>query len=105
MLNLKSINKFYLKLIGENSFIGYITGVDIGYPNEFNKLHSDYPLPPEKREISYNMLPNYCSSIENKYGIKIWGVDKLAQNLDSKFYMCSSIVFVMRMKLIKFIEF
>ena len=96
LLNLKWLNKFYLNIIGENSFIGYITDVDIGYPNEFNKLHSDYPLPPEKLEISYNMLWNYCSSIENEYGIKIWGVDKLVQNLGNKFFICSWVVFVIR---------
>ena len=35
----------------------------------------------EKLEISDNMLPNYRSNVENEYGIKIGGVNKLFPNL------------------------
>ena len=42
----------------------------------FCKFHDDYPLAPEKNEISQNILSNYCSSISNKYGIKLGGVNK-----------------------------
>ena len=31
------------------------------------------------------MLSKYCSSVANKYGIKIGGVNKLFPNLDNKF--------------------
>ena len=47
-------------------------------------MHNDYPLAPEKLEISHNMLPNYCSSIANEYGIEIDGVNKLVPNLGDK---------------------
>ena len=47
-------------------------------------MHNDYPLAPEKLEISHNILPNSCSSIANKYDIKIGGVNKLVPNLGSK---------------------
>ena len=47
-------------------------------------MHNDYPLAPEKLEISHNMLSNYCSSIANKYDIKIDGVNKLVPNIDDK---------------------
>ena len=47
-------------------------------------MNNDYPLAPEKLEISHNMLPNYCSSIANEYGIKIDGVNKLVPNLGDK---------------------
>ena len=47
-------------------------------------MHNDYPLVPEKLEISQNMLSNYCINIENKYDIKIGGVNKLVPNLGSK---------------------
>ena len=49
-----------------------------------HELHSDYPLAPEKREISHNMLSNCFSNIANKYDIKIGGVNKLVSNLDNK---------------------
>ena len=47
-------------------------------------MHDDYPLAPEKLEISHDMLLNYCSNIANKYDIKIGGVNVLVPNLSSK---------------------
>ena len=74
-LNQEEINKFDVNSIGENSPIGYILKVDFEYPDELHELH-DYALAPEKLKISH-MLSNYCSSIANKYNIKIGGVNKL----------------------------
>ena len=49
--------------------------------DELHELHSnDYPMALEKLEITQNVLSNYCSSISNKYEIKI-GVNKLVPNL------------------------
>ena len=67
--------------ISENSFEGYILEVDLEYPDELHNLHNDYPLAPEKREITQNMLSKYCSNIANEYGIKIGRVNKLVPNL------------------------
>ena len=78
-LNKKEISDFCLNSISENSFIGYILEVDLEYPDELHNLHNDYPLAPEKLEITQNMLSKYCSDIANKYGIKIGGVNKLVQ--------------------------
>ena len=47
-------------------------------------MHNDYPLAPEKLEISDNMLLNYCSNIVNEYGIKTAGINKLVPNLGNK---------------------
>ena len=41
-------------------------------------------LAQKKLEISHNMLSNYCSSIANKYGIKIGGVRELVPNLGNE---------------------
>ena len=58
--------------------------VDLEHPSELHDLHSDYPLAPEKFEVSQNMLSKYCSDIADKYGIKIGGVSKLVPNLGNK---------------------
>ena len=50
----------------------YILELDIEYPDELHKLHNNYPLAPKKPEINHDMLPNYCSSTANKYGIQNW---------------------------------
>ena len=80
-LNKKEIDKFCLNSIGKNSSDEYIVEVDLEHTDELHKLHNDYPLAPEKLEISHNMLSKYCINIANEYGIKIGGLNKLVQNL------------------------
>ena len=70
--------------ISENSSIGYILQVHLEYSSKLHELHNDYPLAPEKRDISQNRLSNYCSNIVNEYGIKSGGVNKLVSNLSNK---------------------
>ena len=57
---------------------------DLEYCKELHDLHNDYPLCPEKIEVSSNMLSKYCSDIANKYGIKVGGIKKLISNLGDK---------------------
>ena len=83
-LDQKEIDKFCLNSINENSSDAYILEVDLEYPDELYELHNDYPLTPEKLEISNNMLSNCCCSIANKYDIKIGVVNKLVPNLSNK---------------------
>ena len=87
-LNKKEAIIFDVYPIGENSSISYILEVDLEYPDELYKMHSDYPLAPEKLEISQNMLSNYSSNIANEYGIEIGGVNKLVPNIGNKSKYC-----------------
>ena len=82
-LNPKEIHEFRLNSIECNS-IGYILEVNLEYPDELHKMHNDYPLTPEKLEVSQNMLSKSCSNITDEYGIKIGGADKLVPNLGNK---------------------
>ena len=83
-LNKKEINEFDLDSISENSSIGYFLEVDLEYPTELYDSHNDYPLAPEKLEISSDMLSKYCSDIADKYEIKVGGVSKFVPNLRDK---------------------
>ena len=67
-------------VIFENSFDRYI----LEYPDKLHELHSDYPLTPEKIDISNDMLSKYYSNIAKKYGTKVSGVKKSIPNLGNK---------------------
>ena len=86
-LNQKEIDRFDVNSIGEDSSIGYILEVDLNYPSELHSMYNDYPLAPEKLEISQNMLPKYCGNIADEYGIKIGGVNKLVPIKVNMFYI------------------
>ena len=83
-LNQEKNYRFDVNSIEENNSIGYILEFDLEYPSELHELHNDYPLAPEKIEISQNMLSKYCFNIAEEYGIKIGGVNKLVPNLGNK---------------------
>ena len=78
------IDEFDLNLVKENRSVGYITEAHLQYPSELHDLYNDYPVAPEKLEISEDMLSKYCSDIADKYGIKTGGVHKLVPNLGNK---------------------
>ena len=59
----KDINVFDLDSIASSSLVGYILEVDLEYCKELHDLHNDYPLCPEKIEISSDMLLRYCKDI------------------------------------------
>ena len=67
----EEVNNFNLDSTAENSLIRYILEVDLEYCKELHDLHSDYPLCPEKIEVSYDMLSKYCKYIADGTILKL----------------------------------
>ena len=84
-LNDKEINSLNLDSIAKNSPIGYILEEDVEYCEALHDSYSDYPLSPEKIEVSNDMLPKHCKDIADRYQIKDGGVKILIPNLGDKF--------------------
>ena len=102
----KEIDEFKLDIISENSLVGYILEVDLKYRWNLHDLHNDYPLAPEKIEVGYEILSNYCKEIADWYGIKVGGVKKWIPNLGDKIvyivdYRNLKYYFSLGMKLVK----
>ena len=81
---LKNVDEFDVMSISEKSPTGYFLQVDLQYPDELHELHNDYPLAPEKRAVSSDMLSNYCKKIADKYEIKVGDVKNLIPNFINK---------------------
>ena len=78
---LENIDQFDVMSINEKNDIGYFLEVDLEYPDQLHKLHSDHPLAPEKLAVSSDMLLKYCKKIDNEYDINVGDVKKLIPNL------------------------
>ena len=80
----KEISKIDLAKYKENGKKGLIPEVNLKYPRESHNLHNDYPVAPEKLNVSNNMLSGYCEKIAEKYNISIGLVRKLIPTLKDK---------------------
>ena len=63
---------------------GLILEVDLEYPDELHDLHNDYPLAPEKLNVTGDMLSTYCKEIANKFNMSSGLVKKLIPTLGYK---------------------
>ena len=67
-----------------NSSTGYVLEVYLEYPNKLHDIHNDYPLAPEKINITKELLSKYCLTIASVYNITTGAVKKLVPNLMNK---------------------
>ena len=58
--------------------------VDLEYPKDLRELHSDYPLAPNKIELSREMLSQYQLKDADLYNIPTGNVKKLTPNVFDK---------------------
>ena len=82
----KNISRIEQKLmrIKNNSSSGYVLEVDLEYPQELHDIQNDYPLAPEKINITKEWLSDYCLKIANAHNITTGTVKKLVPNLMNK---------------------
>ena len=72
--------------IKSNSSTAYILDVNLEHPEKQHNIHNDYPLAPQKINISKEQLSDYCLKIANAHNITTGAVKKLVPNLMNKNY-------------------
>jgi hypothetical protein len=77
----EEIDRLDITQIADVGDTGYVLEVDLEYPENIHDAHNDYPLAPERLEITDDMLSPYSKKLLTKPRGK---VEKLAPNLYSK---------------------
>ncbi|KAK3731607.1 hypothetical protein QZH41_004847 [Actinostola sp. cb2023] len=70
--------------VADDSEDGFILEVDLEYPQELHDQHSDYPLAPERMQVTSNMLSPYCQQLNEDLDLGCAPVTKLVPNLNNK---------------------
>ena len=80
----EEIDKIDLDVYKNDGKKGLILEVDLDYPNKLHNLHNDYPLAPEKVEVTKEMQSPYSQNVATKFGISTGLVHKLIPTLTKK---------------------
>ena len=83
-LSSDEVEKFDISSLSETSEVGYILEIDLEYLDELHNLHDDYPLAPNKINVTEDMLSDYCCNIANEYDISVGGVKKIVPNFKKR---------------------
>ena len=73
-----------LESYNENSEKGIILEVNLKYPKELHQHHNEYPLAPEKKIITDDMLSNYARKLKKENSVSSGKVSKLVTTLSDK---------------------
>lgn len=58
--------QFQIENVEKDATKGFMLEIDLDYPKELHDLHSDYPLAPESRSVSDNMLSPHSQNLWSK---------------------------------------
>ncbi|MES9881403.1 MAG: C2H2-type zinc finger protein [Sedimenticola sp.] len=91
-LDTEEVQDFDVKSVGQESDFGYILEVTLSYPEHLHNMHNEYPLAPERKLFTDDMLSPYAKRIWNKLHGKTeeddlhprGKVEKLALTLEPK---------------------
>ena len=83
-LSQAEIDSFDLESKDLEGPLGWILEVDLEYPKNLHDLHNDYPLAPEKIQITSDMLSPYSTELLQTLNCGMGKVPKLVPNLMGK---------------------
>ena len=67
-----------------NCSTGYVLDVNLEYPKKLCDIHNDYPLAPEKINITKEWLSNYCLKIKTVHNITTGTVKKISSKFNEQ---------------------
>ena len=81
----ENVSKFenveYILSLRDDQQIGYFLEVDLSYPRELHEEHNQYPLAPEHRVVTEDMLSDFQIRLAKSLNLKIGGSKKLLLTL------------------------
>ena len=80
------LQKLNVLSIPDDSPYGYILEVDLTYPKHLHDSHSDFPVAPVRRCVSFDELSPYSKSLYHKLGLKGQPTKKLIADLHDKIH-------------------
>lgn len=89
-LSEKEVSSFDLDLAVQDTQQGFVLEVDLEYPPELHPSHSSFPLAPEKRVVSYELLSPYQKQLVELFGLPRDASETklLLTLLDKEKYIC-----------------
>ena len=85
----EEISNFNIMNIQADADNGYMLEVDLEYPPELHDLHNDYPLAPETKPVSDDMLSPFSSNLWSKLNPKIKSMHEAKTRVKTSKLLCT----------------